>query len=192
MLLSLQLIADGIAIDTFTLLKLKLHLVEIMDFSDIAAIPSHHGQPFYVQFGEVEEIPEIALPCVGELLQVLDSSHTVESTPSGGSHDGKGNPTLVGSAFVDVSLAIFSSVKETMALPTLTVKSMLEALCIIIYKHDFENIALRHLQPNLRKAVVGSLHLMLQDVSYELRQLALSVAQAFVKRWNSIMGSTVQ
>jgi hypothetical protein len=142
----------------------------------------------------VREIPQLAFPCINELLPVLDAHHPVNLTLSGvGLHleNGNSSPLLVGSIFVDVSLGIFCTVKDLSQLPVLTVKSMLEALCVIIYKHDFESKILQHLQQNLRRAVMRALELMLQDISYELRQLALSVTQAFIKRWHSFMGSLV-
>jgi hypothetical protein len=192
LLLSLQMIADGIAIDNFTLLKIKAHLVQVIGFNDVTVVPAPSGHTFYVRFGEVREIPQLAFPCISELLSVLDAHHPVNLAPSAmGSHteDGHSSPLLVGSIFVDVSLGMFCTVRDFSSLPVLTAKSMLEALVIIIYKHDFESRTLKHLQQNLRRAVMRALELLLQDISYELRQLALSITQAFIKRWHSFMGS---
>ncbi|GLB34930.1 putative response to drug [Lyophyllum shimeji] len=193
--LSLQMIADGIAVDSFVLLKLKHHLVQVTGFCDVSVVPSQNGQSFHVQFGEVSEIPDIALPCVNQLLPVMDSSHAVDIAPSAmagvNELDGKPVLMLVGSIFVDVFLAMFCTLRELSFLPILTFKNMLETLCVIIYKHDFESRTLRHLQQTLRRAVVRALDCLAADVSYDLRQLALSVVQAFVKRWHTFMGSTI-
>ncbi|RDB21389.1 hypothetical protein Hypma_011626 [Hypsizygus marmoreus] len=194
-LLSLQMIADGIAVDSFTLLKIKTHLVRVTGFSEVSVVPSHSGHSFQVQFGEVSEIPEIAHPCVYQLLPVLDAHHPVELTPSAmaGANilDERPVPVLVGSIFVDVSLAMFCTVRDLSSLPVSTLKSLLETICVIIYKHDFESRALRHLQQTLRRAVMRALDILSEDISYDLRQLALSVTQAFIRRWHNFMGSIV-
>ncbi|KAF8077923.1 hypothetical protein FPV67DRAFT_1403007 [Lyophyllum atratum] len=196
--LSLQMIAGGITIDSFMLLKVKSHLVQVTGFRDVSVIPSQNGQSFYVQFGEVPEIPEVALPCVNQLLPVMDASYSVDVAPSAmaGANGANGldeRPisVLVGSIFVDVFLAMFCTVRDLASLPILTFKNMLETLCVVIYKHDFESKTLRHLQQTLRRAVVRALDCLAADISYDLRQLALSVTQAFVKRWHSFMGSIV-
>ncbi|KAF5380960.1 hypothetical protein D9615_003973 [Tricholomella constricta] len=194
-LLSLQMIADGIAIDSFILLKIKHHIVQVIGFRDISVVPSQNGQSFHVQFGDAPEIPVIALPCVNQFLSVMDASHAVDIAPStmAGANglDNRPVSTLVGSIFVDVFLAMFCTVKDLTSLPILTFKNMLETLCVIIYKHDFESRALKHLQQTLRRAVVRALGCLTKDISYDLRQLALSVTQAFVKRWHTFMGSII-
>jgi hypothetical protein len=189
------MISDGIAPDSFTLLKLKIHLVQVLGFSDISAVPSQSGHSFHVQFGEVKEIPELALPCISALLPVLDAYHPTDLAPSAmagtNEHDDKPSSLLVGSIFVDVSLAMFCTVRDFSSLPLLTFKCILETLCVVMYKHDFESRALRHLQQSLRRAVLRALDILSQDTSYEIRQLALSVTQAFIKRWHSFMGPIV-
>lgn len=189
------MIADGVAIDNFTLLKLKIHLVQVAGFNGISAIPSQGGHSFYVQFGEAKEIPELALPCISSLLPVLDAYHHIDLSPSAmagaNGHDDRPLSVLVGSIFVDVLLALFCTVRDLSSLPLLTLKSMLETLCVVIYKHDFESRALRHLQQTLRRAVLRALDVLSQDTSYEIRQLALSVTQAFIKRWHGFMGSII-
>ncbi|KAG6890677.1 hypothetical protein C0995_005049 [Termitomyces sp. Mi166 len=193
--LSLQMIADGIPIDDFALLKIKSHLVNIIGFRDVLLVPSQVGRLFQVQFGEVSEIDDIALSCVNQFLTMMDASHPVDipsSVMAGSSDlDERPTPVLVGSVFIDVFLTMFCSVKDLNSLPVLTRKNMLETLCIIIYKHDFESRVLKHLQQDLRHAVVRALECLDLDISYDLRQLALSVVNAFVKRWHSIMGSFI-
>ncbi|KAG6909693.1 hypothetical protein DXG01_015894 [Tephrocybe rancida] len=194
-LYNLHMISDGIVIDSFAILKIKHHLVEILGFRDVSVVPSHNGQSFQVQFGEVGEIDGIALPCLDQLLSVMDASHQLEVAPStmagADDHDERPVSVLVGSAFVDVFLSLICTVQELTSLPVLTCKNMLETLCVIIYKHDFDNRVLRHLQQPLRRAVMRALECLAQDISYDLRQLALSIVHAFVKRWHSIMGSFI-
>lgn len=194
-LLSLQMIVDGITVDTVTLLKIKLHLIQIVGYNNVSVVPTPSGHSFHVRFGEVRELPDIAFPCVAELLTVLDSPHPFDlsSSAMGGPYteESDSTPLLVGSIFVDVSLGMLCHIKDLLSLPVLILKSLLESLVVIIHKHDFESRPLKHLQNTLRRAVVRALELLLLDISYEIRQIALSVVQAFIKRWPSFMGSLV-
>ncbi|KAJ6596919.1 hypothetical protein DFH09DRAFT_972654 [Mycena vulgaris] len=188
LLLSLQMIADGIPINAFDLQKVKVALSKAFGFADITVTPSNNGQSFDVQFGDAQHIPEASLPCVNELLSVLDAPHVINLEPPGV------EPTLstflVGSTLVDVSLNLFCT-GDLLSLPILTLKSMVESLGVIIYKHDFEHRRMKRLQPTLRRAVLRALELMLDDISYEIRQLTLSVTQAFIKRWPAYTGSII-
>lgn len=189
------MIAEGVAIDFHSHLRIKEHLVRVLGFDDISLTPLVSGQSFFVQFGEAKEIPEVALPCIHELLSVLDAPHPLDLTGVG--HQGEGldgtsAPLLVGSPYIDVSLGLFSTVDDLAGLPTLTLKSMLEALTIMIYKHDFEKSFLRVTQQTLRKAVARALQLLSEEINFECRQQAMSVVQAYIKRWHNSVGSFVQ
>ncbi|KAI9446343.1 hypothetical protein H4582DRAFT_1905062 [Lactarius indigo] len=72
---------------------------------------------------------------------------------------------------------------DLLDLPILTTKRLIECLLLVMYKHDMESLPLRHLQGNLRRAV--------RRLGYELRQLALTVAQTYVKLWPNTAGSFV-
>ncbi|KAJ7109404.1 hypothetical protein C8R44DRAFT_286771 [Mycena epipterygia] len=188
LLLSLQMIADGISINAFDLQKIKVALSKALGFADITLTPSTNGQIFDVQFGDAQHIPEASLPCVNELLSVLDAPHVINLEPSG--VESVSSTFLVGSTLVDVSLNLFCT-GDLLSLPISSLKSMVESLGVIIYKHDFEHRRMKHLQPTLRRAVMRALELMLDDISYEIRQLTLSVTQAFIKRWPAYTGSIV-
>ncbi|KAJ6502509.1 hypothetical protein C8R45DRAFT_976826 [Mycena sanguinolenta] len=188
LLLSLQMLADGIPIGPFDLQKIKVALAKALGFADVTAAPSLNNQTINVQFGDARHIPEPSLPCVNELLSVLDAPHAVNLDLPGA--DSVSSTFLVGSTFVDISLNLFCT-GELLMLPVLTLKSLVEALGVIIYKHNFEHRLMRHLQPTLRRAVQRALELMLDDISYEVRQLALSVTQAFIKRWPAYTGSII-
>lgn len=188
LLLSLQMIADGISINAFDLQKIKVALSKALGFADVTVTPSTNGQTFDVQYGDAQHIPEASLPCVNELLSVLDAPHVVNLEPSG--VEPVSSTFLVGSALVDVSLNLFCT-GDLLSLPISSLKSMVESLGVIIYKHDFEHRRMKHLQPTLRRAVMRALELMLDNISYEIRQLALSVTQAFIKRWPAYTGSIV-
>ena len=135
----------------------------------------------------LESIPASALSCIHDLPVVLDAAHPFGLPPSamGGPHAEDGTPvsSLVGSIFVDVLLVAFCALPRLEAMPIPTLKSFLESITIITYKHDFDSRPLKHLQPLLRKAVRRVLDLMLLNVNFEICELALSIAQAFVKRW---------
>lgn len=189
------MIADGIPVDLYSLQKIKIHLLQVAGFSDVVAVPRATGEGFHVTFSMLEAVPEVAFPCVNELSQVLDALRPFKLAPSTMSgpyaDDDDPWPLLVGSIFVDVSLAIFCGVNDLLSLPIQTLKAMLESLLIIIYKHDLESKPLKNLQNNLRKAVRRAMELLLMGVCYELRQLALSCIQAFVKRWPALVGSII-
>lgn len=188
LLLSLQMIADGIAINSFDLQKIKAALVKALGFADVVVTPSTTGQSINVQFGDAQHIPDVYLPCVTELLSVLDAPHTVCLEASG--VDAVSSTYLVGSTLVDVALNLLCT-GDLFSLPILTLKGLVESLGVCIYKHDFEHKRMKHLQPMLRRAVLRALELMLDDVSYEIRQVTLSTTQAFIKRWPAYTGSVV-
>ncbi|KAJ6630829.1 hypothetical protein B0H10DRAFT_1938967 [Mycena sp. CBHHK59/15] len=188
LMLSLQMIADGISINAFALHKIKVYLSKALGFNDITVTPSANGQTYDVRFGDASHIPDASLPCVNELLAVLDAPHSINADLPG--LDAPSSSLLVGSTLVDVSLNLFCT-GDLLSLPILTLKSMVESLGVIIYKHNFEHRQMKHLQPTLRRAVLRALELMLDDISYEIRQLALSVTQAFIKRWPALTGSIV-
>lgn len=189
------MIANGVPIIFPDILRIKEHLVRALGFEDIALIPSVNGQTFFVEFGEVKGIPEVSLPCVNELLMVLDAPHPLDLASFGlglQGKDGSSLPLLVGSPYVDIALGLICTVTNLTTLPALTLKSMLDALTLSIYKHDFEKTLLRSLQRTLRRAVSRALDLLLEDVNFECRQQALSAVQAYIKRWQISPGPFVQ
>lgn len=189
------MIEDGVNIDIFSLLKIKFHLAQVVGFSTVSIVPASSGHAFHVSLGDLDAIPEQSLPCVNQLPKVLDASHPfdIASSAMGGPYadDDTLFPLLVGAIFVEVSLVIFFQASELLSLPILTVKSMLESLMIVIYKHDIDTKPLKHLHGALMKAVRRAMELVSQDISYEIRQLALSVVQAYVKRWPAMRNAFI-
>ncbi|TDL27495.1 hypothetical protein BD410DRAFT_782583 [Rickenella mellea] len=184
-LLSLQMVAEGIPIDLFSLLKIKYHLVILLGFTDVALAPAPNGHSFYVRYGSLGEIKDLALPCFSGLVDLLDAFHYFDLPASAMTADTDDSPCklLVGAAIIDVVLFFFNNVNHWSSLPFLTKKMLLQSLIIIIYKHDLDAKPLQHLKDVLRKAVRRVTELLLQDISYELRQLTLSVFQAYLRRW---------
>ncbi|KAI6005919.1 hypothetical protein EDD15DRAFT_2384583 [Pisolithus albus] len=191
-LLSLQMMESGMEVDIFSSLNLKYHLAKVVGFSDVEATPTATGRSFFVRFEKLESIPPTAFPCVQALPRILDAHRNFELPPTvmGSTlvEDDKPCRALIGTIFVDLVLAIFCSSHDLLTLPILTLKSLLEALVIITFKHDFGSMAIRHLDVSLRKALRKTSDFLLLDVSYELRQLALSVIQTYIKRGAAITG----
>lgn len=179
------MIAEGIPIDVFSLLKIKLHLANLLGYPDAQLVPAPSGHSFHIECGQLGEIAELTLPCIDGLMALLDAFHHLDIPPSAmtGSEDDEPSKLLVGSIFVDVILSLFNQIDDFATLPFLTAKALLQSLTIIVYKHDLESRPLHHLRDNLRKAIRKATDLLLLDISYELRQLALSVCQAYLKRW---------
>ncbi|KIJ69367.1 hypothetical protein HYDPIDRAFT_36436 [Hydnomerulius pinastri MD-312] len=195
MLLSLQMMESGIEIDLFSCRKLKLYLAKIIGFSDAEAVPTPSGRAFYIRFEKLETIPVTCYPCIHAFPRILDAPHPFELPPSMmGSplvDDDRPCRVLVGTIWIDLVLSIICSIEDPLSLPVLTLKSLLESLMAIIFKHDFDNLAIKHLDVMLRKALRKALDLLLLDISYELRQVALSVIQTYIRRGTAISGVLV-
>lgn len=195
LLLSLKMIASGISIDIYTLLKLKKYLVHILGFSNISTVRSPGSQLLCVTFDHARTTAYDASPCMDELLTVLDASHPFSLVASAMTESSPPNDApaslLIGSIYVDIPLALITGTENLHDLPILTTKRLIECLLIVMYKHDMESLPLRHLQGNLRRAVRQALNLVPTKLGYELRQLALTVAQTYVKLWPNTAGSFV-
>jgi len=189
------MVADGVGIDSFSLMKIKVQFIQVAGFSNISVIPTQNGQSFHLQFGDIEELSESAYPCIEELVRIVDAPYYIDLPHSvlghGDSHEDEPLKVLVGSPFLDVSLCMLSTLRDLSLLPILTLKAVLETLYIILHKYDFEDHHFQHLQPLLRKAVVRTTELLSKDISYELRQLALSIAQTSIKRCHGFFGATI-
>ncbi|KAF9264659.1 hypothetical protein L218DRAFT_195329 [Marasmius fiardii PR-910] len=191
LLLSLDMVANGIPVDHNDLLRIKLHVARVLGFEDVHAVPAPNGLTFLVKFGKLVAVPQYALPCINQLLLLLDSPHSASLISMEPPRGHSNTPLLVGAVFIDLLLSLFSTTKEITSLPILSVKNLLESLGVVIYKHNFENIYIRHLQPFLKQAVTLTLELMLEDINYECRQLALHVTQAYIRKFHGTMRSLI-
>ncbi len=189
------MVAEGISIEVGQLLKLKEHLARTLGFAEVAVVAIGNTNHFFVRFGSIDVVPETAYPCLNELMVTLDSAHpySLVSSAMGGRHsdDEPGSPLLVGSIFVDLFLEAFIQCENLETLPSLVLKNMLKSLIIVVYKHDFDSRPLKLYQPHLRRAVKRALDLLLEELSYDLRQLVLTVCRAFIKRWPNLIGNFV-
>ena len=107
------------------------------------------------------------------------------------SQDEEQQPMLVGTIFVDVLLSLIIDAPEFTLLPYMSAKMLLESLIVVIYKHDFDSKALGYLFGSLRAAAKRALSVALTEVPYDLRQLGVSVASAFIKTRRKDAGSFV-
>ena len=147
------------------------------------------------EFGDIKSIPAFAYPCIGHLFVLLDAPHSlpISDAELQGFVNDRTWPLLVGSPYVDILLGLFTlTLEDILLLPVLTLKSLLESLGVVVYKHNMENVYLRHLQPKLKRAVSRVMEIMLQDINYECRQVALSVVQSYIKKSQGSMRSFVQ
>ena len=188
------MVADGIAVEIFSLLKLKHQLLCTLGYHDVSLVPSPNGQTFCVQFHGLAVLPSPSFPCIADLMLVLDSArpYDVSCSAMGGPDvdDDTTYSLLVGSVFVDVLIDLASHLEELSSLPPLVLKNLLKALIIAMQKHDLDSQPLLHLHGDLRRAMRCALMLFSDDghLSLELRQLALSACQVFITRWPGIMG----
>ncbi|KDQ07904.1 hypothetical protein BOTBODRAFT_180257 [Botryobasidium botryosum FD-172 SS1] len=183
--LSLQMIADGIRADMLVLLKIKQHLVKVLGFVDSEAPEPALEGAAEAHFGRLTSIREASFLCTNGILRVLDAptfseSSSTSTLPPNVPNSGPTAP-LIGAVLVDVVLAVIVSA-DLVALPYTEIRTWLEALIIIICKHNVQHSALRHLAGQLTQAAKHVTDLALVDLSYDLRQLAISVAQAFLQR----------
>ena len=190
------MISDGIKIDSFSLMKLKIQFVQFMGFSNISVMPTHNRQSFYLRYSDIGDVLDPGFPCVEEMVHVVDSSHYVDLPQSAlgipNDHDDKVVSVLVGAIFIDATLCILCTLRDLTALPVMTLKSLLESLYIILQKYDFEDGVFSHMQPLLRKAILRIVGMLSKDdISYELRLLALTIAQASIKRFHTFLGPAV-
>ncbi|KAF4615386.1 hypothetical protein D9613_003079 [Agrocybe pediades] len=194
-LLSLQMIADGIEIDHISIMRLKIQFVQICGFNDVSAHPTQNGQSFHLRFTDITQLSESAYSCIEELAHVVDAPYYARLP-----YEALGIPdvledklvnVLVGTTFLDVALYMLSTLRDLSSLPVLTLKCILETLYITLHKYDFEDRLLYHLQPLFRRATLRAVNLLSKDISYEIRQLALSIAQASINKWHSILSANV-
>ena len=187
------MLADGIDIDSLSLMKLKVQLVQITGFNKVSVVPTQNGQIFRLQFSEIAEIEEAAYPCIEELVHVIDAPYYLKVPQSAlgitDIYEDEQANVLIGSVFLDAILTMLGTIRKPASLPVLTLKSLLEALYIIIHKYDFGIAPLDHLQTPLLKAILRTVEMISQDLSYELRQLSLSIAQVSISKCHTFLGA---
>ena len=188
------MISDGIEIDGFSLMKINFQYLKISGFSEVFLIPGQIGHSFHIDFGNITDVHGSAFPCIEELVHVVDAAYFVDLPHAAlginEEQEEKTSHVLIGTIFIDPCLSMISNLQDPTCLPVLTLKSLFETLHILIHKYDFEGKLLQHLQPSLRRSVLRTIELLSRDISYELRQLSLSIAQVSIKKWHSFFMTT--
>ncbi len=107
----------------------------MLSFSDSHLAQNVNGT-VHVHLGSITSIPRIAYPCINSLTRAVDSPGTVDLSPTamGFPMTSESSMTcLVGSVFVDIVIAIITSL-DIVQLPYLVARSLLETIVIIILK----------------------------------------------------------
>lgn len=182
------MIAEGVPIDVFSYLKIKMQLVALIGFSGATLVPAPSGHSFHVHFGELKSLNPSSLPCIPGLMVLLDAYRLFDLAPSAmtanGADDDNPYPVIVGSVIADVFLGLFQYLLDNFNdFPYPHIKVMLQSLIIVIYKHDVESIPLRHLREVVRRIMKRVPDLLLADIGSESKQLILTAIQAYRKRW---------
>lgn len=182
------MIASGIFIDVFSFLKLKLQLAVLLGFSEATLVPAKNGHSFHVQLAKSVGLHPGAYSCIQSMMIVVDSDRTMDIAASAMTpsvlEDETTYSVLVGSIIVDVVLGVFHCLFEHLKdFPYIQLKALLQSLIIVVYKHDLECPALKHLREVLRGVVKRMSDLLLQDIGHECKHLAITVIQAYRKRW---------
>lgn len=191
------MLSGGMGADCLVLIKIKAQLVRILGFQNVSIVPAGtSGLGFYLAYGEIKSVPGIALPCFGGLVSLLDSWHKIQlpaAIITNNTHgDDKEVEVLIGTAYADIALNLFTAYEGAFELPVLAIKHLLEAIHVIIYKHDFEDRNLNIFSSQLiRRVILKTLDLLEADVPYEVRQAALSIIQAFFRKSTTLPNSLI-
>jgi hypothetical protein len=191
------MLSDGVEVDALTLIKIKAQLVRIFGFQNVSIVPAGaNGRAFHLDYGEIRSVPELAYPCFGRLVSLLDSWHRVE-LPSpiittSSQDDEKDIEVLIGTAFADIPLKVLATYEGITHLPVLVIKHLLEAVHVIVYKHDFESRNLTVFSgQSLRRAITRTVDLLEADAPHEVRQVAFSVILAFFRKATVLLSGSL-
>ena len=196
-MLSMAMVADGVKVDPFTLLKIKVQFIRLMGYADLVVRPTLDPNTLHIQYGEVTDVPEIAYPAIEGLRPLIDAAYTIDmpALTWGGYHEQEERTisVLVGFIFIDLVLTLISTYENLESLPVSPLKALLEAVYVVIHKVNLEMQPGRSLQNLLRQAIERIVQLAPKNVNYEIRQLALTVVQAFCKTCSTIIrvGETI-
>ncbi|KAG8954643.1 hypothetical protein FRC04_011076 [Tulasnella sp. 424] len=186
--LSLQLVGNGVPADIEVLLIIKVHVAQALGFPSAQLSPSPEGAR-YVRLGSFYGLQTVSFVLLSGLVKALDSTTTAPLPPSAmtnsSSDDSRKDP-YVGAVFIDIALML-AVTADFANLPYLASRAVLDALLISIYKYDITRPALAHLNEQILNAIGKITHTVNMDISYDLRSAALTIAQAFLKKWPDIV-----
>jgi hypothetical protein len=188
------MLSDGVKIHSYSLIELKARLMRTLGFQDVSVtLPYANGHGIQVAYGEIRSVPEVALPCLGGLLSLLDSWHKTElpvAVMTNSHNSDEDIEVLIGTAYADIPLNLLATYEGIIELPALSIKHILEAVHVIIYKHDFDNRDIGVFSSQIfKRAITRALDLLEAVAPYEVRQMALSVVQVFFNKSTTFTSS---
>ncbi|KAG8959863.1 hypothetical protein FRC00_001196, partial [Tulasnella sp. 408] len=186
--LSLQLVGNGVPTDIEVLLIIKTHVAQALGFPSAQLTPGAEGGR-HVRLGPFHGLPKAYSVLLSGLVKALDSTTTAPLPPSAmtntSSEDTRKDP-YVGAVFIDLALML-AITADFASLPYLSSRAILDGLLISIYKYDITRPALAHLNEQILNAIGKITHTVNMEISYDLRSAALTIAQAFLKKWPEIV-----
>jgi hypothetical protein len=176
LLLTLQLIGAGYVIPLNTVQAIKLEFARFLGFRETST-----------RFRQLETISEQALPCVDELVNLIDAYYLLDQPSSGRAGTEEDTSVSVGGIFTEMALAVITEIRDLLDLPMITQRNLISCMLIILNKHDLEHRSLQYLQNDMRQALRRLSVFLPGDVAVEVQQLALSVWAVSVRHWSHLM-----
>ncbi|CAJ0851576.1 13743_t:CDS:10 [Entrophospora sp. SA101] len=186
--LALQMLANGIEMNLEQIIKLKYFVAHNLGFIDSRIDNSNGVMSFH--FGEFRYVPDdftqnmMMVSILGNLKRVLDTPIYLNNDKEE-LEDGKAsseNEMLAGGYFIEIVLAMFNSSADMTSLSHLMLKTWIELLLIIVYKHKIENKYNRELEESLVSAMKKLSELLSKDITDENKQLIVELSSSLLKR----------
>nr|CAG8533934.1 14864_t:CDS:10 [Entrophospora candida] len=186
--LALQMLANGIEMNLEQIIKLKYFVAHNLGFTDSRIDNSNGVMSFH--FGEFRYVPDdftqnmMMVSILGNLKRVLDTPIYLNNDKEE-LEDGKAsseNEMLAGGYFIEIVLAMFNSSADMTSLSHLMLKTWIELLLIIVYKHKIENKYNRELEESLVSAMKKLSELLSKDITDENKQLIVELSSSLLKR----------
>ncbi|CAG8481558.1 14612_t:CDS:10 [Funneliformis caledonium] len=182
--LALQMLANGIEMTQDQINRLKYLVLIHLGFKN-AKLEFVNGKLDITSIGDFEYIPDdftqnmMMISCLGNLKRVLDAP--IYLKPSNNAEPEQ-EEELAGGYFVDVVLELFNSSVDMSTLSHLMLKSWIELLLIIVYKHKIEEKHNNQLEERLVSAMRKASELLSKDITEENKQLIIEVSTTLLRR----------
>jgi hypothetical protein len=186
-ILSQEMIADGVAIDPWDLVKLKFHVAMALGFRNAKLRESLPPGSLEVDFGDRDS--SASLTCLASLKRVLDVSKQV--TWPRMSNDAESVQELVGASFVEILVHVISGV-DLAKIPNLQLRDLLDCLLIVVYKHELEKKTVHSAfaAPGIIDAVRRVCTILPSEaVSLDNRLLVISISSTMLEHYPRLIVS---
>ncbi|KAG9290997.1 hypothetical protein G9A89_012869 [Geosiphon pyriformis] len=184
--LALQMLGNGIEISKQTLIQLKCIVMSNLGFANCRL-----NLQLEVDYGDFKYAADdfsqnmMMITCLSNLKKILDTPIYLKLETEY-IEDLKGSPELgddlVGGYFVNVILNMFNSSIDMSILSHLMLKTWLELMLIIIYKHKIEDRRNKELEESIVNAMRRISELLGKDISDENKQLIIELSACLLKR----------